>query len=511
MLKVLLVLATFVIVGLYADDRPLVDTANGRIQGTFKTSRKGRQYLAFEGIPYAQPPVGELRFKEPQAQQPWTGIWDAQQEYFCSQISYVPSNVKNAMGTEDCLYVNVYTPELGTDKKFDVIVHIHGGAFMMGNGNNYSSPHLLDKDVVLVMMNYRLGPLAASVHYHMLSPLSKGLFHRAISASGSALTNWALSENPLKKTRELGVIVGCEQEATQDLVDCLRQRNVTQIVLAIAHFQPWLIHPFTPFSPTVELAGDNKFLPDLPYNLLQQGHVADVPWINSVCSHEGLFPGADLLSDNRLPYLEEHWTELAPYILHYDGTVPLDQQADVAQKIKEYYLKGESISRETFPELVQALGDRLFVGDVEKSVRLQAQVNKSPVYIYRFSYHGGHSLTQMYTGTLEDFGVSHSDDAMYLLPPPKGFYKEYLQTVEDNQIADLFVEMWTSFAKTGTPNIGPVTWHPVSPVSDEQIQYLHIASPSNIEMTQTETLSHNQFWDSLPFQENDLISTIRDE
>lgn len=58
-------------------------------------------------------------------------------------------------------------------------------------------------------------------------------------------------------------------------------------------------------------------------------------------------------TDDRLPYLEQHWLELAPYILHYDNTLPKALQAVVAQLIKEYYLKGKPISRETFPELVQ--------------------------------------------------------------------------------------------------------------------------------------------------------------
>ncbi|GLV37952.1 uncharacterized protein CBL_06346 [Carabus blaptoides fortunei] len=477
MLKVLLVIATFVIVGLYADDRPLVDTSNGRIRGTFKTSRKGRQYVAFEGIPYAKPPVGDLRFKEPQAQQPWTGIWDAQYEYYCSQTSCIPTNQENVIGTEDCLYLNVYTPELTTDKKYDVFVQIHGGAFMCGNLDTNSSPHLLDRDIVLVMMNYRLGPL----------------------------------ENPLQKARQLGEVVGCGQVATQDLVQCLRQRSATQILQAISQFQPWLHNPFAPFGPSVELAGDNQFLPDLPYNLLQQGHVADVPWITSVTSDEGLFPGAVFVSsEDRLPYLNQHWTELAPYILHYDGTVPRAQQADVAQKIKEYYLKGKPISKETFPELVQAIGDRLFVVDAEKAARLQAQVNKSPVYFYRFNYRGGNSLTEWLTQSDENLGVSHGDDAMYIIMLAKGFFKNYLESEADNQMAELFLDMWTSFGQTGTPKVAQITWHPVS-TSHEHFQYLHIASPNHIEMKQKEYLAHNEFWNALPFQENDLISTIRDE
>ncbi|GLV38034.1 Esterase 6 [Carabus blaptoides fortunei] len=480
------------------DERPIVKTENGLVRGVYRNSRKGRQFAAFEGVPYAQPPVGDLRFKEPQPKEPWTGMWDAMNVYECIQVPHEPRNQGNVEGTEDCLYVNVYTPAIVNDKPLDVIVHIHGGAFMFGHGDQYGPNNLMDRNIVYVNLNYRLGPL--------------GLFHRAFSMSGTALSNWALVENPLQKARQLGVIVGCGQVATQDLVQCLRQRSATQIQQAITHFQPWLYNPYSPFGPTVELAGDNKFLPDLPYNLLQQGHVADVPWITSVTSDEGLYPAADFVfEEKRLPYLDQHWTELAPYILHYDGTVPRAQQADVAQKIKEYYLKGEPISRETFPALVQAIGDRLFVVEAEKAARLQAQVNKSPVYFYRFSYRGGHSISEYYAKNQDNFGVSHADDWMYVASPDPTWFAKYLQTDEDKKMTESLLDMLTSFAKSGKPKMSGIKWKPVSEKANDKIKYLHIASPDDMKMEKAEHLGHRPFWDSLPFKENNNIVPVKDE
>lgn len=131
----------------------------------------------------------------------------------------------------------------------------------------------------------------ASVHYHFLSSLSKGLFQKGFSASGTALCNWALVEKPLVKAKKLGEIVGCEGDS-KSLVDCLRRRSARQIVKAVKEFQPWLYNPYSPFGPVVEKKGKNRFLEDYPYNLLKNGKVQDLPWITSVTSEEGLYPAS---------------------------------------------------------------------------------------------------------------------------------------------------------------------------------------------------------------------------
>lgn len=240
--------------------------------------------------------------------------------------------------------MNVYTPHTKKDaaenKLFDVIVHFHSGAFMWGRGDIYGATHLMDQDVVYINLNYRLGPLGflslgdqvlpgnnglkdqvralewvqdnikqfggnansvtitglsaggASTHYHFLSPLSQGLFHRGISVSGTALDNWAFTENAVEKTRHLGFLVGCEQKKSEDFVKCLRERSPQQIIKMVKKFQPWLYNPYSPFGPVVERQGGRKFLPDIPYNLISKGLVADLPWLTSVTSEEGLYPAA---------------------------------------------------------------------------------------------------------------------------------------------------------------------------------------------------------------------------
>ena len=137
----------------------IVETAQGRLEGFSKDG-----VLRFNGIPYAKPPVGPLRWRAPEAPEPWTGIRDAAR--FGGIAPQVRSAAEAVLGgtpgeqSEDCLYLNVWTP--GTDSKRPVMVWIHGGAFVTGAGTigTYNGKHLAARgDVVVVTINYRLGAL----------------------------------------------------------------------------------------------------------------------------------------------------------------------------------------------------------------------------------------------------------------------------------------------------------------------------------------------------------------
>ncbi|EFX78588.1 hypothetical protein DAPPUDRAFT_53255 [Daphnia pulex] len=230
--------------------RPLVNIPKlGLLLGSQTKSSTGKGIYAFRGIPYAQPPVGELRFKDPIPVKPWAGVLNAIHEGSpCVQLDSI---LFKMIGNEDCLVLNVYTPAIVTSTdvvSLPVMVWIHGGGFTVGNGNSgsvsdlYGPGYILNRDVVLVTLNYRLGAFGflstedteapgnnglldqslalrwvsdniryfggnpdsvtifgqsaggASVEFQMLSPHSKGLFHKAIAQSGSTRCPWALQK-----------------------------------------------------------------------------------------------------------------------------------------------------------------------------------------------------------------------------------------------------------------------------------------------------------------------------
>ncbi|XP_069689984.1 juvenile hormone esterase-like isoform X2 [Periplaneta americana] len=205
-----------------AQGKCLVSKQEASVQGSQMTSRNGRNFCSFRGMPYAAPPVGPLRFKAPQPVDFWNKKWNATVDGpMCIQ------KTKPIVGQEDCLYLNVYTPltTFPSVQTFPVIVYFHGGSMEKGSGVStlYHPKYFLDKDIVLVTINYRLGVFgfistgddeapgnfglkdqvaalrwvrdniaelggdpnkvtlqgqsagAQSINYHMFSPLSRGL------------------------------------------------------------------------------------------------------------------------------------------------------------------------------------------------------------------------------------------------------------------------------------------------------------------------------------------------
>ena len=123
-------------------------------------SKKGKEILAFRGLPYAKPPVGDLRFRRSEPAEAWTGVLDGTREsQKCLQPNVLMPTLPLLEGGEDCLYLNVYTkqPVTGGSSLLPVLVYLHGGAFVVGSCEAmlYGPQILLDRELVLVALNYR--------------------------------------------------------------------------------------------------------------------------------------------------------------------------------------------------------------------------------------------------------------------------------------------------------------------------------------------------------------------
>ncbi|CAH2238146.1 jg22074 [Pararge aegeria aegeria] len=244
-------------------------------------------------------------------------------------------------GSEDCLFINIYTPNANAGASLPVVVFIHGGAFMYGEAGVYNTKHMMDRDIVVVTFNYRLGPL--------------GTFHRGIAFSGSAFSSWTHAVKPAQKAKTLAAIVGCPTTSTREMAECLKYRPGEVIVNAQIEMFDWRLHWFTPFTPTVEATGTrDPFLTQYPYIASKAGATLRLPLITSVTSEEGLYPAASYQADPTiLPELESRWEHLASNIFEYNDTLPLHLRSSVAQKIKEKYLDGKPVGQDTFDGLVQ--------------------------------------------------------------------------------------------------------------------------------------------------------------
>lgn len=305
------------------DDSLTVETALGNIKGSMLCSQFGADIYAFRGIPYAQPPIGKLRFAAPQPVAAWADTLDATQDsLICPQRGVL------TLMSEDCLKLNVYTTKLTGN--MPVMVYIHGGGNIIGSGHSeYEAgpQYLLDHDVVMVTFNYRLGAFgflstatedapgnfgyldqvlvlkwvqqhiakfggnpdlitiyglsagSMAVTLHMASPLSKGLFHRAIAMSGSA-TNLYSIDNP-SWTRKLAHETGCPMYNPQDMLNCLRGLSWSTIVNIC---DGWETYQFTNMKWNYQI--DGHFLEAHPTDVFSSGNFNKVPLIAGITKDE---------------------------------------------------------------------------------------------------------------------------------------------------------------------------------------------------------------------------------
>ncbi|KAF5272311.1 hypothetical protein FQR65_LT04969 [Abscondita terminalis] len=539
------------------NSNPELNLPLGNLRGHILKTYNGKEFFAFEGIPYAKPPIGDLRFEEPQPIEPWNGTVLADRTRTCIQYRHYRLPGEDPVkGDEDCLYLNVYTPKIDDGTSRNVIIYIHGGAFMFGSGGNFGPLLLLDQNIVYVTLNYRLGPIGflstedevisgnyglkdqsvalkwiknnikyfggnsdsitltgmsaggASVHFHAMSSWSKGLFHRGVSQSGTALNPWVIVEESRKKSQMLAAHLDCPTESLIDMKKCLKEKSAYDIVSAVNVFQPFLYNPISPFGIVIDKWSSKPFLNEHPYALLQKGKIMDIPWIFSNVESEGLYPGSEFISDTKyLAQINDQWNQLVPFILDFNYTVALRHQPEMLEKIRNFYFADKEVSEKTFSILIQMMSDRLFNNDISKAVKLHSPSVQSPIYYYYFSYRGQHSKSETLSGTNKNFGASHGDDTVYILSTTTNTRT----SSSDKDMTQRLINVWLSFASDSVPKIQNIEWLPVSKQKETKtVTTLHIESPYKQKMIEA-SFGNSEFWDSLPLKENEKTISIKNE
>ncbi|GFG30819.1 hypothetical protein Cfor_10881 [Coptotermes formosanus] len=547
---------------------PEVSTVEGKLQGTILHTHKGKIIYAFLGIPYASPPTDKLRFMTPQSVKQWDGVRTAKEEgQSCPQLTYPERKYE---GSEDCLYLNVYTTmiqnttNLETSNK-DVFVVLHDGGFSHGSGDiaNYGPDYLLDHDVVMVTCNYRLGALgflatgdesasgnyglkdqvnvlrwvrrninsfsgnpnsvtlfgagagAASVHYHMLSGLSRGLFHRAISQSGTALSPWASVRGTTARERafKLGNLLGCKNKALEDteqLIKCIRRKPAKEVVEAstkILEYAPGFSYPFVPVEDEVVPINKKPLLHDRPINIMKKPlrpALWEIPWLVGVTSHEGLPQSLQVMVYQDLK--ENLDTDPAKNVLKYLAfdIQPEEKAREVGQKIWQYYLKNDTISYGTnLVKLAEMTSHFNYYYGLSKSVNTLVNVSDTPIFVYYFSYNRRDARFSL--------GVPHGDDTLYMFPNIIAGTK--LVTDEKHfHVTERLLRIVTNFAQNGdptpeeTPELNDILWPVIEP---DNFQYVDIGKKLTIKKDFFP--EHMAFWDSIFKIVQETPNLVKDE
>ncbi|XP_032456548.1 uncharacterized protein LOC100116956 [Nasonia vitripennis] len=534
-LLLLLCLVTVIAaLGVKAEDEPSdealeVQAPLGKLKGAFMETRLGKKILAYRGVRYAEPPTGQQRFQPPIPAKPWDNVFDASEEGPACPQGYAENQ------SEDCLRLNVYTTKLssaGEIVKRPVIVYFHPGGYYSSSAQSLidGPQFLLDHEIVLVTVNYRLSSLGFmstgdsllpgnlglkdqvealrwvkkniaafggdancvtitgysagswSVSLHLVSPMSKGLFHRAIASSGSAVYQEQLPSNQSHLAKKQAELLGCPTDTVGNMLVCLNTKSAEDFASSVGEFFEWHNNPILQWLPVVEpeVRGVERFLPAQPIDLIRQGKFHKVPLITGVSKDEfggrivPMIEQARSGNNSMFDDLNEEWDRLAPINFLYErGT---NRSKEISRKLKEHYLHGKPVGVENSEGLARLFADGVIGYSVHRLVNLLAEASEQPVYYYKFTYQGPYSHVT-WNDTKKPYGVVHHDDLLYLFRV--SFFPDFDKDSPDLKTVERMTAIWSNFAKTGEPipkddrNFANVSWERYSA---KEKKYLEIGS-----------------------------------
>lgn len=458
----------------------VVGISDGLVSGEFSPETK---VFAYKGIPFAKPPVGNLRWKSPQPVDAWDGVLECK-EFSASAMQYTPQPfsmwTEEFIGlseplSEDCLYLNVWTSAQKNDKR-PVIVFIHGGGFSSGSGSVpiYDGTNMAAKGVVFVTINYRVGIFgflahpeldkesvsgtsgnyglldqiaalkwvnknitafggdpnnvtiagqsagAFSVNYLVASPLAKGMFHRAIAESGGAV----MPTSRLSKDNTLDIAEDKSLHMCQSLginsIDELRYLSADSLLKLPAMSIPVI---------------DGYVLPEAVQAIFEKGQQNDVPVLLGWNANEGNFSG------------------------------PIKSASEFKKKCQLNYGNRASEFLKIFPATndliaqtsqIKLSGLLTFGIQAYKWAELHSELESTPAFVYFFNRSVPYGKGQ------NDFGAFHTSEVPYAYC---NLYKSTVRPWEevDYNLQDVMSSYWINFARNGNPNgNGLPEWQPYS-------------------------------------------------
>jgi para-nitrobenzyl esterase len=462
-----------------------VQVDSGALQGMYESG-----LTIYKGVPFAKPPLGDLRWREPQPVKRWRGVRKATEfAPACMQKGVsMPGETPPAI-SEDCLYLNIWTPARRARERLPVIVWIHGGGYSTGSASMplYWGNKLAHRGAVVVTVAYRLGPLGWLAH----PELTRESAHRSSGNYGLmdqlAALQWvqrnieAFGGDPTRVTIA-GQSAGAM--AVSELMAAPRAKGLFQRAIAESGglFEPIQLAPDYLLA-NAEGVGQ-KYLTSLG--------------VNSIAELRAL-PAAQLLGGNTAsithPIIEPYVLPIAPYEVFASG-----QQNDVPLLIGSNAEEGRSlvdvsnVKAATFDaDLKAAFGplpaalvgaypygsdaearqarldlerDLRFGWDMWAWARLQAATGRSSVYYYSFQQRPPFPEDSVYAG----WGASHYAELWYVFDHLDQY--SWAWTAADRNVAAKITTYWLNFAASGNPNGAGVPPWPAFDNTRTQVQYL---------------------------------------
>ena len=476
------------------EELDVVKTQFGSVKGTIVDS-----LAIFKGIPFAEPPVGELRWRAPQPPKSWEGIKQT------TEYAAAPMQGNDPTGkSEDCLYLNIWTPAKSSKDKIPVLVWIYGGGFSYGSTSEpvYDGAALAKKGVVLVSIAYRVGQLgflshpelsaenpnkvsgnyglldqiaglqwikdniaafggdpnkvtifgesAGGISVSMLcaSPLAKGLFQGAISQSGGSFGPSRSTTFPGENMKTLAMaekdgLEYAEKAGDTSLVG-LRNMPADSLPMVMGMGGAW---------PIV----DGYVIPDDQYKLYEAGNYNDVNVLIGYNSDEGASFSREKTPEEYMANVKKRYGKFSDDLI-------------------AAYPAGEKSVPKTARDISR---DAAFGWHTWSWARLQSKTGKSKVYYYYFDQHPDYPEDSPKYG----YGSPHGQEVQYVFQNMDKNKPE--TTPSDLEVSDLMSTYWTNFAKYGSPNGENVPEWP--PFNEEQTKVMYFDSTPHIGTVPSET------------------------
>lgn len=483
-----------------------VATSSGLVEGTLEGKA-----LVFKGLPFAMPPTGELRWRPPAPPRAWRDVLTADtfKPMCMTAIPAIPGGPMEAV-SEDCLYLNVWTPAERTGQKLPVMVWIYGGGMRAGSASApaYSGRKLVEYGVVTVNLSYRVGSLGFLSHpglseesgydgsgnygvmdaiaalqwiqkniaafggdpdnvtifgqsagsmmvgYLMTTPLARGLFHRAIGQSGADMGPLGGGMMRLADAEASGIRFSALLNA-KSIVE-LRHVPADRI---LAMDGRWPADERGNIKPGSTAVRDGHVFQDTMYDTFSAGRQNDVPLLVGYNDNEGAsFVWEPVHASSYTANVRREYGELAEDVLRmYPAST--DQEATQSQK--------------------NLIRDNWYAWPAWTWARLQSTTGHAKVHFYKFSH------TPMYPvgSPVTAAGAAHGSELAHIfgredhLPPTA--------TLADRRMVDVIAKFWTNFARTGDPNGPTLPRWPAFNVRHERIMNF-AASASGGELSKSD-------------------------
>ncbi|XP_070789566.1 cholinesterase-like isoform X1 [Pituophis catenifer annectens] len=470
-----------------------VITSSGPIKGKQVLSGLG-SVTAYLGIPYAEPPLGKLRFQKPLPHQPWkqtleaTSFGNSCPQFIFRDVPEAEIWFPKTPLSEDCLSLNIWVPHPQPSSPVPVLVWIHGGGYLMGtsslelfNGASLAAA----ENVIVVTINYRLGALGflylppaapgnlglwdqqlalkwvkenvaafggdpsrvtifghsaggSCVNLHLLAPKSQDLFAQAVIQSGTANAFWAWRspEEAKQKSLEFIHLLGCSKDNNISIVHCLQTKNISEFIRheISLYFKGGFLVNFLS-KPTT----DGEFLLGDPEKLMEEGQIQAKPVLIGETSDE-----AALFVPYVFPNITHNLINQEQLLKGIRMLVP-NATEDFIRTIALKYIEGNHGPAQYRSAMSHFYTDRIIACPLREAAG-NIRKTGSPVYAYLFAHRHSGSVWPEWIGAIHDAEIPFVFGTLESMLPANQTYTE-----AEARLRRKMMYYWAEFARTGNP------------------------------------------------------------